>query len=402
LEVAGVPKRFLGEPLKRQVMDLLASGLGPMEVARRTGVSKTHVFLMNHQAGGVYRPARATYSDRFLGREDRYEVARLKEAGHSVRSIAGQLGRAPSTVSRELRRNVRAQTGRYEPEHADAVAYQRQQQGKAKQSKLSRSPRLRQEVQGMLDRRYSPEQVAGRLRLLYRDDPSMQVSHETIYQSLYVYPRGQLRRELQAHLRTGRTVRKRRRRAEVETRGRIVGAVSIHQRPEEVEGRLVPGHHEGDLIKGSMASNSAVGTIVERTTGYLTLVHLPDGYRAAAVADAVVEQLNQLPAWFAKTLTWDRGKEMAHHTRVTEQTGMQVYFADPYSAYQRGTNENTNGLIREYLPKGTDLSVPTAADLAAIANELNDRPRKRLGFHTPSEAFATLLAQHTSGVATLP
>ena len=241
----------------------------------------------------------------------------------------------------------------------------------------------------MLDRRYSPEQASGRLKMLYPDDPAMRVSHETIYQSIYVYPRGGLRRELQACLRTGRATRRRRGRREM--RGQIIGAVPIGQRPPEAEGRLVPGHHEGDLVMGSVASNSAVGTIVERTTGYLTLLPLPHGHGAASVADAIIEHITALPPWFAKTLTWDRGKELAQHQRITATTGIRVYFADPYSPWQRGSNENTNGLLREYLPKGTDLSAWTPAQLHAIAAELNDRPRKRLGYHTPREAFAKLL-----------
>jgi IS30 family transposase len=219
----------------------------------------------------------------------------------------------------------------------------------------------------------------------------MRVSHETIYQSIYLYPRGELRRELRACLRSGRALRRRRGRRK--TRGRIIGAVPIGQRPAEVEGRLVPGHHEGDLIMGSKASNSAVGTIVERVSGYLTLLPLPAGHDAASVADAIIEQMSALPPWFARTLTWDRGSELAQHQRVTAATGIQVYFADPYAPWQRGSNENVNGLLREYLPKGTDLSVRTAAQLHAIAAELNDRPRKRLGYHTPAEAFAKLLAE---------
>lgn len=177
--------------------------------------------------------------------------------------------------------------------------------------------------------------------------------------------------------------------------------VSIHDRPQEVAGRLVPGHHEGDLIKGSTKSNTAAGTIVERHSGYLTLLHLPQGWAADKVTTALVNQMSGLPDWFAKTLTWDRGAEMADHAEITEQTGIQVYFADPYSPHQRPSNENTNGLLREYLPKGTDLSVPNRADLDHIAGELNDRPRKRLGYLTPNEVFARLLTQDpTTGVAT--
>ena len=227
----------------------------------------------------------------------------------------------------------------------------------------------------------------------------MRVSHETIYQSIYLYPRGELRRELKACLRSGRDARKRRGRREA--RGKIIGAVPIGQRPPEAEGRLVPGHHEGDLVMGSTASNSAVGTIVERMTGYLTLLHLPDGHSADAVAAAVTARMTAFPAWFARTLTWDNGREMARHARITDQTGINVYFADPYTPWQRGSNENTNGLLREYLPKGTDLSQHTAAQLQAIEDELNDRPRKRLGYRTPREELDRLLLEHQS-VATTP
>ncbi|TDD41844.1 IS30 family transposase [Kribbella antibiotica] len=349
--------------------------------------------------GGVYRPAGVTYSVRYLDRDERYELARLREAGCSIREIGRRMGRAASTISRELDRNCDPRTGAYQPERAHAMAWQRQR--RPKQSKLSRFPLLRAVVQQLLDKRYSPDEVAGRLRLLHPDNEAMQISRESIYQSLYVYPRGELTRELKACLRRGRTTR-RRRSPDPETRGKIPDAVPIHERPEEVEGRLIPGHHEGDLIKGSTASNSAVGTIVERTTGYLTLLHLPDGYTADRVAAAVIEQMTALPAWFTKTLTWDRGTEMTRHARITAQTGINVYFADPYSPWQRGLNENTNGLIREYLPKGTDLSVHTAADLQTVADELNDRPRKRLGYYTPTEMLASLILKDLDSVATTP
>jgi IS30 family transposase len=330
-----------------------------------------------------------TYSARYLDREERYELARLREDGLSLRQLAARLGRSPSTVSRERARNADPRTGGYQPERAHRLAWERQR--RPTPSKLSQHPVLRARVQRMLDRRYSPEQIAGRLTVLYPDDPAMRVSHETIYQSIYVYPRGELRRELKACLRSGRAVR--RRRGGRETRGGIVGAVPIGQRPPEVEGRLMPGHHEGDLIMGSTASNSAVGTIVERTTGYLTLLPLHAGHDATTVADAIIEHMSALPPWFTKTLTWDRGKEAAQHQRITEATGIQVYFADPYAPWQRGSNENINGLLREYLPKGTDLRAWTPAQLAAIAAELNDRPRKRLGYYTPAEEFAKLLEQ---------
>jgi transposase, IS30 family len=381
----------------RLVLDLLASGLNPNRAAAAAGVSIAFAYGLHHKMGGVYRPAGVNYSARYLDREERYELARLRDAGLSVRAVAARLGRSPSTVCRELARNADPRTGGYQPERAHRLAWERQR--RPKPSCLSQHPVLRGRVQQMLDRRYSPEQVSGRLKVLYPGEPAMRVSHETIYQSIYLYPRGQLRRELQACLRTGRDLRRRRGRRE--TRGTIVGAVPIGQRPPEVEGRLVPGHHEGDLIMGSTASRSAVGTIVERVTGYLTLLPLPGGYDAASVADAVIDHMSCLPPWFTRTLTWDRGREMARHQRITAATGIQVYFADPYSPWQRGSNENVNGLLREYLPKSTDLSVWTPAQLQAIAAELNDRPRKRLGYHTPAEEFARLLAEDQR-VATTP
>jgi transposase, IS30 family len=381
----------------RLLMDHLAAGLCPAQAARAAGVSKSYAGVLHRRMGGVYRPPGVTYSERYLSREERYELARLREAGCSMREVAARMGRSPSTICRELARNAAPRTGGYQPERAHRLAWERQR--RPKPSTLSGSPVLRAAVQAMLEARYSPEQVSGRLKALYPGEAAMQVSHETIYQSIYVYPRGGLRRELKACLRSGRAVR-RRRGVRPRSWDRIVDAVPIGQRPAEVEGRLVPGHHEGDLIMGSVASNSAVGTIVERTTGYLTLLPLHDGRDAATVADAVIEHMSALPPWFAKTLTWDRGMEMAQHARITAATGIQVYFADPYSPWQRGSNENINGLLREYLPKGTDLRATTPAQLQAIADQLNDRPRKRLGFHTPAEEFAKLLEQDR--VATTP
>ena len=377
------------------MLDLLASGLSPKRAARAAGVSHGFAEGLHRKMGGVYRPPSVSYSARYLGREERYEIARLREAGLSVRQVAARLGRSASTVCRELARNRDPRTGRYVPERAHRLAWERQRRPKA--SKLSRDPVLRAAVQGMLERRYSPGQVSGRLKAMHPGDPSMQVSHETIYQSLYVYPRGGLKRELRASLRSGRALRRPRGRRE--TRGKIVGAVPIGQRPPEAEGRLVPGHHEGDLLMGSAASSSAVATIVERMTGYLTLVHLPHGHTADAVADALIERLAAMPAWFARTLTWDNGKEMARHQRVTAATGIQVYFADPYAPWQRGSNENINGLLREYLPKGTDLSAVTPEELQHIQDELNDRPRQRFGFYTPREQLAKLL--ENNNVATI-
>jgi IS30 family transposase len=393
--LAGPGRRVAAERV-RLLADQLRSGLSPYRAAAVAGVSKTFAYDLHKKMGGVYRPADTTYSDRYLDRDRRYEIARLHEQGLSCRVIGERIGFSPSAVCRELNRNKDPRTGNYLPEKADQLAWERQRRPKA--SKLSASPALAGEVQRMLHRRYSPEQVSGRLKVEHPDDPGMHVSHESIYQSIYLYPRGELKRELQACLRTGRTIRRPRGRREM--RGKIVAAVPIGERPPEVEGRLKPGHHEGDLVMGSKASNSAVGTLVERTTGFLTLLCLPHGHDAASVADAVIDRMSVLPAWFAKTLTWDRGTELAQHARITSTTGIQVYFADPYSPWQRGSNENTNGLLREYLPKGTDLSVYTPAQLQAIEDELNDRPRKRLGYRTPREETARLLEQER--VATTP
>jgi len=379
------------------VLDHLAGGMNPAQASRAAGVSLAFCYGLHHKMGGVYRPPDVTYSARYLDREERYELARLLELGLSRRQIAARLGRHPSTIGRELDRNKDPRTGAYQPERAHRLAWQRQR--RPKPSKLSRDPVLRAEVQRLLDRRCSPEQASGRLTVRHPDDPAMRVSHETIYQSIYLYPRGGLKRELAASLRSGRGTRRRRGRREM--RGKIIGAVPIGARPPEVQGRLVPGHHEGDLVMGSAASNSAVGTIVERTTGYLTLLHLPDGHTADAVADAVISRLSTYPGWFARTLTWDRGTELARHARITAETGISVYFADPHAPWQRGSNENINGLLREYLPKGTDLSPYTAAQLQHIEDELNDRPRKRFGWHTPREELDRLLTENQT-VATTP
>ena len=381
----------------RTVLDLLAEGLRQREVVARSGVSIASVQRIKARVGGVLRPANTAYCERYLDREERHELARLVETGrHSQAEIGRLMGRSASTISRELSRNRCPRTARYQPELADRLAYERQR--RPKPTKLSRQPALKASTQEMLDQHYSPEQVAGRLKREHPEDPSMWISHETIYRAIYVHARGQLQRELKAQLRTRRT--QRRRRGRTPRGGPITDAVSIHDRPAEVETRLIPGHHEGDLVMGTIASQSAIGTIVERTSGYLHLIHLADGHSAEQVAGAVTAQLQAMPAPFGKTLTWDRGREMAQHAKITKATGVQVYFADPYSPYQRGSNENTNGLVREYFPKGTDLSVHTLADLQAVADQLNDRPRKRLEFATPREVMTSLIEQDLAGVAT--
>ena len=380
----------------RRVLDLWAQDLSWKQVVAGSGVSRASVFRIKSSVGGMLRPPGASYCPRYLDRADRYELARLLDAGHSQAEISRRLGRSPSTISRELTRNRCPRTGRYQPERAERLAWERQR--RPKPTKLSQHPALKAAAQEMLDQRYSPQQVAGRLRREHPEDPSMWLSHETIYRAIYVHARGQLKRELQADLRTRRT--QRRRQGRQPRGGPIRDAVSIHDRPAEIELRLVPGHHEGDLIMGSTASNSAIATLVERTTGYLHLIHLPHGHTAQDVAAAMTAQLKAIPDWFARTVTWDRGTEMADHAKITQATGVQIYFADPYSPYQRGSNENINGLLREYFPKGTDLSVHTAADLQAAADQLNNRPRKRLDYATPREVLASLLEQDLTSVAT--
>lgn len=382
------------------IVGLSLSGMLQREIAAEVGVSVATVKRVLASVGDMSRPLEIEYDGRYLSRDERREIARLREEGHSIRSVAAVLGRAPSTISRELRRNVDERTGNYLPEHAHTKAWRTQR--RPKDSKIASNPALAWLVQlWLVQARFSPEQIAGRLKRLFPHDGSMQISHESIYQSLFVYPRGELTRELKAALRSGRAQRRPRGHRN-NKHDRIRGLVSIHERPAEVEGRLVPGHHEGDLIKGSLASNSAVGTIVERHSGYLTLLHLPHGHTADRIAQAVSEQMTQFPAWFAKTLTWDRGAEMARHAEITAKTGIAVYFADPYSPHQRPSNENTNGLLREYLPKGTDLSLHSANDLDDIAWSLNHRPRKRLDYRTPHEVFTSLIEQNQQGVASTP
>ena len=389
--------RVGGYEIQAAIVDMLANGWPKAEIARLTGVSFEYVRTVNLMLGGVYRPKNTEYSPRYLDHEERHELARLNDAGHSIREIGRRMGRSPSTISRELRRNRDGRTQRYFPERAHRLAWERQR--RPKPSKIASNPTLMDVVQGMLDKRLSPDQVSGRLRVLYPDNQQMRISHESIYRSIYIYPRGEMARELKAALRSGRTVRRPRGQRGSKGKSRIVGAVSIAERPEEVEGRKVPGHHEGDLLIGATGTSSAVATIVERVSGYLVLGHLPNGRGAEAVTNAVAEAMSFYPTELAKTLTWDRGTEMANHADLTARTGIDVYFADPYSPWQRGSNENINGLLRQYLPKGTDLSIHSADDLAAIAKELNNRPRKRLGYLTPAEVLANLQAKD-QGVAT--
>src|SRR5215207_5972992 len=353
-------------------------------IARRLGKRGPSVRAFVLQTGGVQRhpPRRAP---RCLSMAEREEISRGVAAGESCRKVAARLGRAPSTVLRELARN--GGRGRYRAQAANAAAFRQAQ--RPKPAKLVTQPRLRAVVEAKLALRWSPEQIAGWLPLAYPQDPVMRVSHETIYLSLFVQSRGALRRELQRCLRTGRAMRYPRGKRLPQGRGQLRDVVLISERPAEAEDRAVPGHWEGDLLLGKRPS--AVATLVERASRSLTLVALPDGYKAEQVRPALAAAVARLPEQLRRSLTWDQGKEMAEHTKFTVDTGVQVSFCDPRSPWQRGTNENTNGLLRQYLPKSSDLGQLDQAALDAIAAELNGRPRQTLGFKTPSQALAEAL-----------
>jgi IS30 family transposase len=324
-----------------------------------------------------------------LSFEEREEIFAGVVAGLSDSEIARRVGRHRATVGREIRRC--GGRGRYRPLRAEAVA--QRLAARPKQGKLSASRRLCEEVEAGLERRWSPQQISARLKVDHPDDQEMRISHETIYRSLYVQSRGQLRWQLCAQLRTGR--RARRSRARIETRGRIVGMVPIADRPPEVDDRRVPGHWEGDLLVGA-AGRSAIATLVERQTRYVLLARLED-QATRHVIDALAERIRQLPDHLLKSLTWDQGRELAAHARFTSQTGIQVYFCDPHSPWQRGSNENSNGLLRQYLPKGTDLAIHDQAELDQIAAELNGRPRQTLDWRNPAEKMTQLLGEPTPG-----
>jgi IS30 family transposase len=317
---------------------------------------------------------------------DREEIVVGLARGESFCAIARRLKRAPSTISREVGANGGRDDYRAWGAHLSAQERAR----RPKPTKLASNPELLAEVIGALAEFWSPEEIARRLRLDHPDDPMMQVSHETIYQSLYVQGRGELRRELARCLRTKRAHR--RPQGATRNQGKIPGMVMISERPAEVEDRAVPGHWEGDLIIGKN-NRSAVGTLVERSTRFVLLLHLPEGRDASSVKAAMMRAIATLPARLVKTITWDQGKEMARHLEFTVETDIPVYFCDPHSPWQRGSNENTNGLLRQYMPKSTDLSVHTAEDLDRIATSLNNRPRKTLGYLKPSEKLAELIAQ---------
>jgi IS30 family transposase len=370
---------------KQLAFRLRARGWRLVDIAREIGCTAPMVGLMVRD-GRFTTGVPDAWEPRAgcLGIVDREEILVELRAGASMRAIARRLGRAPSTISRE----VAANGGRDGYSAWQAHQRARRQARRPKPCKL-RAGRLLDEVSTRLEQLWSPQEIAQRLRLDFPDDPEMRVSHETIYQSLYVQGRGELRRELARCLRTGRAVRKKR--GTVERPGRLPGMVNIAERPAEVEDRAVPGHWEGDLILGE-GGRSAVGTLVERSTRLVLLLHLEQGRSADSVEAAMRKAIATLPAELRQSITWDQGAEMANHASFTIETGIPIYFCDPHAPWQRGSNENTNGLLRQYMPKGTDLSKHTAADLVEIQRSLNGRPRKTLGYLTPSEAYTQVVA----------
>jgi len=395
--------------LLRRFWLLIRQGLSAPEAAVAVGVSKRTGALWLVQAGGM-PPLQlvAGVSGRHLSAADRQAIHAGLMAGCCYAAIARSIGRPTSTVTRELEANrlnpsrpravpLGARAGARgpvpaSPNYSPLIAQQRFESrlSRPKTSKLADNDRLKQEVQARLKQNHSPEQVSARLVIDFPDDPEMRVSHETIYGALYVQGRGALNRELTRHLRTGRALRKPRRQPGQRLH-RIPDMVSISERPPEVEDRAVPGHWEGDLITGEQ-NQSAIGTLVERTTGFALLLHLPEDHGAVAVQQAMIAKMSELPKILRQTLTWDQGIEMANHAQIAAATDLDIYFCDPHSPWQRGSNENTNGLLRQYFPKGTDLSRWGAGYLDYVAAELNNRPRKRLGWKTPAETLDELLS----------
>ncbi|MFL5881740.1 MAG: IS30 family transposase [Actinomycetota bacterium] len=436
---------------RRRFWTAIAAGRSSEDAAVEVGVSPAVGVRWFREAGGMPPSTLARSSrppsGRYLSFAEREEVALWRAQGHGVREVARRLGRAASTVSRELRRNAATRGGGLEYRATTAQWHAERAAQRPKPARLATNPALRAYVRDRLagavvapggaavagpavtwkgrrhgrrqHRRWasawSPQQISRRLRLDFPGDEAMRISHEAVYQSLYVQGRGALRRELTACLRTGRALRVPRARSCGRGKSHVAPEVKISERPAEADDRAVPGHWEGDLILG--LGSSAIGTLVERTTRFTMLLHLPPmeghgmaprekngpalaGHGAAAVRDALTGTITTLPGQLRRSLTWDQGSEMAQHARLRVDTGLQVYFCDPHSPWQRGSNENTNGLLRQYFPKGTDLGVHSADDLAAVAAALNSRPRKTLGWKTPAEALDAALQSAQGGVAT--
>ena len=384
-------RRKMGERLSRDerlmVRGLIASGASFEQAALAARCSPKTVQRLLASVGGISPRERPRAALR-LSLAEREEISLGLQAEQSMTVIAARLTRSSSTISREVKSNGGRR--RYRAVAADRAAIRRARRPKA--CKLSGSSQLRDEVEAMLDRQWSPQQISARLKVEFPDDLSMRVSHETIYQSLFVQSRGALRKELTACLRTGRT--RRRPHGRKNLAGQIKGMVVISERPAEIEDRAVPGHWEGDLIIGAHGK-SAIVTLVERQTRYVLLGRIGTDKTTASVCAAITAQIQTLPEHLARSLTWDRGKEMAGHQSFTVATGLDVYFCDPHSPWQRGSNENTNGLLRQYFPRSSDLALHDQADLDEVAYGLNDRPRQTLGWAKPSEKLTELLAMTT-------
>lgn len=377
--------------LEDEYWKLILAGVGTAEACRQVGIGRKTGYRWRAERGGIppARVAEGSRSSRYLSLLERQRIATLRERGHGVREIARRLGREPSTVSRELKRNMRPHDqGIYDADLAHARARGNARRERA--GKLVRDDGLRAVVQEKLELEWSPQQIAAWLRAEHSDKPGWHVCHETIYQALYYGGKGCLSRTLTQRLRTGRPLRKRRRRTDQRKIRFISPAVLIDARPPVVELRSRIGDWEGDLIVGRM-SKSAIGTLVDRTSRYVRLVHLPIGHAAEAFVGAVVPVLDTLPDAARLSLTWDQGSEMARHDLLARHFSDGVYFARPASPWLRGTNENTNGLLRQYFPKGTDLRRFTAADLTRVEGLLNHRPRRILGWRTPATVFAERL-----------
>ncbi len=430
----------LRRDVERLFWHAIAKGLSSEEAALAVGASQAAGSRWFRERGGMPTFMLAPLCGRYLCFEEREEIALLRAQGAGIREIARQVGRSPSTISRELRRNAATRGGQVDYRASVAQWKAELIAQRPKIAKLAADDRLRDYVQERLsgrvrrpdgtvtgpetarwngrnkprrqDRRWStawsPEQISNRLKFDFPDDESMRISHEAIYQALYVQSRGALKRELVACLRTGRALRVPRSRVGARGKGFVTAEIMISERPAEAEDRAVPGHWEGDLILGT--GHSAIGTLVERSSRFTMLLHLPppadrqpkikngppvSGHDAEAVRDAIADAILTLPEQLRRSLTWDQGAEMAQHPQLRIDTGLPVYFCDPQSPWQRGTNENTNGLLRQYFPRGTDLARHTAEDLAAVAATLNGRPRKTLSWRTPAET----LNEHLSTAA---
>jgi IS30 family transposase len=370
---------WISDEQRARIGELFAEGASAWRMREETGLSRHAVLRQVRRLRRPPKPVSVRPPLR-LSLAEREEISRGLAAGESLRSIAARLGRSPSTVSREVAGHGGA---RYRAVTADRAAVRATR--RPKRCKLAQSARLRRVVEDKLALEWSPQQISGWLVEAFPDDPEMRVSHETIYLSLFVQARGALRKELARHLRTRRSTRRPRGHSVMNGQGQLRGTVHISERPAEANDRAVPGHWEGDLVFGK--GMTAVATLVERKTRFLMLVGLSNGHTADVVADALAAKIAELPEQLRRSLTWDHGKEMAQHAKFSIATGVPVYFCDPRSPWQRGSNENTNGLLRQYLPRRTDMRGHSQADLDAIAERLNGRPRQTLGWKSPSQVL---------------